>query len=396
MGNLFRGWPRDSLAQVWAHHRFEIDTDICSHHLRLGAHRMPGDSWVPNSVKRHQKLVSRLRVLVRPGIRLNYGSILRWTQQFAPEIIYSQATPYPMYTWWLPRWLARDLRVPLVNHIMDDWPAALDAEWLFPIRWALKPLLSHQLKALFGTAVCNLAISEQMASAFADRYGHGFIPFHNAIDLELWATPKPDYAAHAGEFRVVYLGALAEGMQVLSLRDVALVVSSLAEQGCKISLTVYTGAMYLDCFRQYLGGLPAVSHGGSVARADLCGRLAAADLLVVPVNFDRRSLLLNQYSMPTKVPEYMASGTPILVYAPRHVPPAAYARTEGWGYVVDQPDKNLLRAALIELMASAELRRRLGQRGRELALANHDAVEVRRRFRWVLNEATPRSEHRSR
>ena len=386
MGNLFRGWPKYSLGRVWAHHRFEIDTDVCPHYLRLGGHKMPGDKWVPQAVKRQRKLVRRLRSLVRPGLRLDYDRVLGWVKEFAPDVIYSQATLYPMYTWWLPRRLSRDLSVPLVNHIMDDWPAALEREWPPVYRQIMKPLLRRQLQALFDAAACNLAICQQMADAFGARYGISFTPFHNVIDLEDWAEPKSNYATQGDRFRVVYLGALTDDMQVHSLRDVAEVVSTMAEEGVEISLAIHTGEAYKDLYHQYLDGLIAVSHGGTIARKDLCACLAAADLLIAPVNFAERGIVIGRYSMPTKVPEYMASGTPVLVYAPGHVPAAKYARKDGWGYIVDQRNQEALKQALLELMQSEELRARLGKRGRVLAMRNHDARVVRKNFRQLMRD----------
>lgn len=391
MGNLFRGWPKDSLAQIWAHHRFEIDKEVCSRYLRLGSHALPGAKWAPQGLRRQRRLVQRLRGLIRPGIRLDYPKVLAWAREFGPELIYSQATPYPMYTWWLPRWLSSDLGVPLVNHIMDDWPSAVQQEWPIVYRQILMPVLRRQLRLLFGTGVCNLAICQQMADDFAVRYGTPFVPFHNMIDLENWAAPRTDYAAHPGAFRIVYLGALADDMQVHSLKGIAETISQMAGEGISISLTVYTGPMFLDCFQQHLGDITAVSHGGTIARENLCACLAAADLLVVPVNFDAHSLAMAQYSMPTKVPEYMASGTPVLVYAAAHVPPAQYAAREGWGYVVAERDAASLRQAIERLMSLEELRARLGKRGRELAIRNHDARVVRERFRELMRGAAKRS-----
>jgi glycosyltransferase involved in cell wall biosynthesis len=390
MGNLFRGWPQDRLGQVFAHHRFEIDTDVCSRYLRLGDHKMPGDSWAPEWLRKPRKLVKAARSLLRPGVRLDYDKVLTWVEDFDPDVIYSQATPYPMYTWWLPRWLSRDVGVPLVNHIMDDWPAAMAREWLPVYSQIMMPILERNLRLLFDAGAVNLAISQQMADAFSNRYGTSFTPFHNCIDLNQWQEPKQDYRQSEDGFRVLYLGALAENNQVHSLRDVALVVASLAEQGTDISLTIHTGGAYMGHYHQYLDGLTAVSHGGRVAREDLCTTLAAADLLVVPVNFDEESLAMVQYSMPTKVPEYMASGAPVLVYAPPHVPAAAYATRAGWGRVVAERDLDQLKGALAELMASETLRARLGRRGRELAVHHHDAKVVRQDFRRRLRAARAR------
>ncbi|HNS52809.1 MAG TPA: glycosyltransferase [Anaerolineae bacterium] len=387
MRSLFRDWPRDRLAQVWAHHRFDIDTEVCPTSFRLGTHSMPGENWIPQGVRRRRGLVRWLRPILRPGTRLHYPPVRSWAKAFAPDVIYSQATPYPMYTWWLPRHLASDLGVPLVNHIMDDWPAVFPADWIRPMRRLMDAYARRQLTLLFGAAARNLAISHQMAEAFTERYGHDFTPFHNAIDLGEWSAPRTEYVARKGAFRVVYLGALTQNMQLMSLVDIADSIAFLSAQGHNISLTVYSSAVYIDYFEQYLSGRAAVSHGGPVARTDLCQRLSEADLLVIPVNFDQSSLLLNQYSMPTKVPEYMASGTPILVYGPPRVPPTAYARQEGWGLVVDRREPVLLQAALLELMQSESLRALLGRRARLLAVKDHDAVVMRCRFREMLCEA---------
>ena len=386
MGNLFRGWPKDRIAQVWAHHRFEIDTEVCTQSLRLGNHELPGRAWVPQAVRQQRGLVKRVRPLVRPGVRVDYDRVRQWAQQFRPDVVYAQLTPYPMYTWWLPRIIARDLGVPLVNHIMDDWPTAVQAEWLPGYRLAACALLQRQLRLLFGAAVRNLAICEQMAQAFAERYGTSFATFHNCVDLDLWSQPKLEYAPASNEFHVAYLGALSETTQLLSLRDVAQAVTALAGRGEPIRLTVYTGSMYVDYFRQYLGGFPAVTHGGAVARGDLCRCLASADLLVLPVNFGRAGGFA-RLSMPTKVPEYMASGTPVLVYAPEHVPPAVYARVEGWGHVLDTPSIDALEGAILELRESPALRERLGRRARDLAVERHSAQVTRDDFRSLMCDA---------
>jgi glycosyltransferase involved in cell wall biosynthesis len=388
MGNLFRGWPKDRLGQVWAHHRFEIDTDVCSHYLRLGDHKMPGHSWVPQEVRRMRRLVKWLRTLIRPGIRLNYEQVLSWVREFDPDLIYAQPTAYPMYTWWLPRWLSRDLRIPLVNHIMDDWPTELEEDWWPIYKQVMTPVLRYQLRALFSMAFSNLAICQRMADVFSERYSTEFHPFHNTIDFEEWTEPKEDYSVQGEVFRIVYLGALAERRQVGSLRDVARLVSTLVEEGAKVSLTVHTGEMYKDIYLRHLDGLTGVSHGGRVARQDLCACLAAADLLLLPVDFAVQGAGVGRYSMPTKVPEYMASATPVLVYGPSYVPAADYAHTEGWGYVIGQRDSDVLKKALLELMGLEELRARLGKRGRELAMQNHDARSVRRNFRVLLRDAS--------
>ena len=112
--------------------------------------------------------------------------------------------------------------------------------------------------------------------------------------------------------------------------------------------------------------------------------MAAADLLVIPYDFDRQSVQFIKFSMSTKVSEYMASGTPILVYAPEETAVVKYARSEKWGSVVSQRNKTLLKQMIIQLIQTPDLRESLGSQARNLASQNHDAVKVREQFRRVL------------
>jgi hypothetical protein len=62
--------------------------------------------------------------------------------------------------------------------------------------------------------------------------------------------------------------------------------------------------------------------------------LQYVDILVLPVSFDEHTIQYIRYSMPTKVPAYLAVGTPILVYGPAEVAQVSYAKKAGWGMPV--------------------------------------------------------------
>src|SRR3984957_20744753 len=105
--------------------------------------------------------------------------------------------------------------------------------------------------------------------------------------------------------------------------------------------------------------------------------LASAYALVLPINYDAETVDFIRYSMPTKVPAYMASGTPILVYGPRGVAQVDYAAREGWGHVVCERDPASLDSGVRRILADAALRESLRRRAQALASANHDSTRVR-------------------
>jgi len=91
--------------------------------------------------------------------------------------------------------------------------------------------------------------------------------------------------------------------------------------------------------------------------------------------------------MPTKVPAYMASGTPILIYGPAGIATARYAEREGWGHVLSSPGLAALQKTLLWLMDEQATRERLGRRAQKLACEHHDAARVRPAFQMALSQA---------
>lgn len=118
---------------------------------------------------------------------------------------------------------------------------------------------------------------------------------------------------------------------------------------------------------------------GTIARL-----LSEADLLVLPINFDPRSARYIRLSMPTKVPAYMASGTPILVYGPPGIATVRYAERAGWGYVLSTPGLASLQKTLLWLMEDQVARERLGRQAQMLARQDHDAARICPAFQAAL------------
>ena len=91
--------------------------------------------------------------------------------------------------------------------------------------------------------------------------------------------------------------------------------------------------------------------------------------------------------MPTKVPAYLSSGTPILVYGPRGVAQVDYAADFDWGLVVSERNDGQLAEALRTILSDMPLRESLRSRAQAVARDRHDAGTVRSRFQQALIDA---------
>jgi|SRR5665213_2065356 len=403
--NLFRGWSADCLATV--HNDPEATSDdVCRKYFTLG----PGEldlaepfatlrRWVRGGVGRGSSvgpvggtnLSSAAKGL---GVRL-LGSglperahltleLARWIADFKPELLYTILGSNGMME--LVEAIRDRFKMPLVVHIMDDWPAASYRHGL--LAKGERKIMERRLAGLFAQAAECLAISPAMAETYAKRYGRPFRHFQNAIDVGRWRHAAKVDISVGRPAELLYVGSIFPNAQLDSLVDCAEAVAKLSRGGYPIKLSISTPSGHGDRYRQRLAIDPAIRIENTILDDEtFYRRVAAADALLVPVNFDADSIRFIRYSMPAKLPAYMVSGTPILVYGPPAVTQVEYAVKEKWGHVVDKRDPVLLGAGLRAIIEDMALRRRVTAAGRETVERHHDAAIVRPAFQSVLMEA---------
>ena len=85
--------------------------------------------------------------------------------------------------------------------------------------------------------------------------------------------------------------------------------------------------------------------------------------------------------MPAKIPPYLLSGTPILVYGSQETAQVQYAKEAGWGYCVTERKDQILEDSIQELLFNNELRNMLVSRAMKTVSTNHDLPVVSTSFR---------------
>ena len=107
-----------------------------------------------------------------------------------------------------------------------------------------------------------------------------------------------------------------------------------------------------------------------------------SNLLVLPVEFDEKSITAIRLSMPTKVPAYMASGTPILIYGPKKVSFVKHASQNGWAHVISS-QSNLL-SSLESFLDNKNLQRKVSENAIKISSEEFNQVKVQKKFRCEL------------
>jgi len=108
------------------------------------------------------------------------------------------------------------------------------------------------------------------------------------------------------------------------------------------------------------------------------------DIALLPIDFTPKGIEYARYSISTKTSEYMISGVPILLFAPKQVALTKYAEKNKIMHVVAENSQEKLTLALKELILDEKLRSSLVLNAILLAETESDATHVRKCFREVL------------
>ncbi len=304
---------------------------------------------------------------------------------FRPDVIYSMLGPNLILRMVLD--VLEAYPVPVVPHIMDDWPTTAYTSSVFrPIlRRAMRRCLAKVLEA----APLRLAIGHEMADEYQRRYGGKWLPFMNAIDSSLLANaPSPPRAR--GSVRLTYVGGLHLNRS-RSLLDIACALELIAgrQEGAvpRVEFVIYTQPRFAREARAMESQASIVKFGGALQPHEVACVLRASDIVIHVESFDRRSRRYARFSVSTKIPECMAAGRPILAYGPGEVASIRYVGATGCGIAVTTRGTAVLAEALRTLITSPVLRTSLGLRGYQVACERHNATSQRDAFRAALVDA---------
>ena len=242
-------------------------------------------------------------------------------------------------------------------------------------------IIDKELKNTFNKADVLLSISEAMSEEYLKRYGNRFLPFHNPIDVNNWTSGiKKDYTRNE-KFIILYAGRIGTGLQNCLL-SIAYAIKNQVDIGLKIEFHIQSRTD--NPVLKELKKFDFVTIRNQVPYDMLPQIFSSADVLLLPNDFDEKSISFLKFSMPTKASEYMVSGTPILVFSSFETAVTKHALKYDWAYVVAEDSIEKIESAINTLYGDAALRRAIGSRAKEFAIKNFESEKIRENFKNAI------------
>lgn len=300
--NLFHGFPDEMLFSAHPGHVSAARGKKSGHSIRLASPQRPG--WLP----------AKLGNVYYPILKARQWLTSRNTVEMLTEVVRTHAIrnllTIPVSPWILSAALALHRQCPglnLVFFVMDDWQGHHKSHGL-PYTRRRQNLLSEVVQR----ASARFAVSREMAEHYEEVFGKSWKIAHNGVLLESFskspsAGEKPRRVLLAGDvniFRFDAVLAFAKSLERYNRRRAG-----------SLELTVL-GEVAPDCTAA-LASLHAVKLMPRTTHAACLQAIMEADLLYLPLAFEERCVRISRYSLPTKLPEYLASDKAVLFHAPR-------------------------------------------------------------------------------
>lgn len=298
-----------------------------------------------------------------------------WMDEFEPDLIYAQASDRGSIAFCIA--VQAYLQKKMIFHMMDDWPTVISSKGLLKNYWRRR--IDQEFRELLAQSEIFLSISDYMAEEYARRYGKNSQAFHNPINTEFWQQYQRSEYTYGQEMTLLYAGRVGLGIQE-SLQTIAEAVQKLNQElnlGMKFVLQTAEAPAWASNYT-------CVQHRKYVAYQDLPRVFAEANFLILPYDFSPKANQYIKYSMPTKASEYMASGTPIIIFAPEDTALVRYAQAQDWAAVVTENRIEYLCQTLKRLIQDQSYRTHFANNAKALAKSRHDVQQVSRNFKDVL------------
>lgn len=302
-------------------------------------------------------LLDSLRFLYPYGFRRKARLSRRfyeWIETIKPDYIYTSVSDYAFAKLIL-LLMDKHPEIKFVVHLYDDWTLP---SYKILYGGLFHKLCENRLKQIVKRAYRCLAISDYMAIDYTKRYGKTFTWLPNPIQL-------PDLQVGSKNSNsIVFMGKIIMHNYEAILNMIKAVDRLNRNSNKNITFQVYSTYNYFDAddlAKKY----PWCHFYSWVAHEEVMNILQNASILYLPITANKETQKFTKYSMSTKIPEYMSSGTPILYCGPKDIAMTHLLETTKTAHVIGDSSVDQIEAAITHMLENREETERMSQNARD-------------------------------
>ena len=287
--NLFGEWPRHKIRYFYNRREYR-QLKLPNLDFRFAP--------VPASPGRRFAIPKLLGLA--PEWRGNYSKawLKRNLRGFYPDLVFTSV--HSIHTIRFADWIAREISTSHALHIMDE-----------PFHGCEK----KEVNTLLGRVSSLMTISETMRQSYLEKYNIDSEVFHNGAETTFFSL-NPKNPRKGDPIRLRFVGNLIQIQHFNAIEDIAKALSIYNKNSTRPAiLEIFGNESPMGCSNSIQREGEILFHGPIPLEKRL-ETLAGADLLVIPFTFKPEHFESYRLSIPTKLPENLATGIPLLLYGP--------------------------------------------------------------------------------
>lgn len=297
----------------------------------------------------------------------------RWIEEASPDYLYAVLST--RHSIRFASDVVKEFNIPLIIHIMDDWPTVIGNNTLFPNYW--NKIVNNEFKQLVDISYRRLAISEKMAIEYNTRFGGEWNFFHNPVSLLNWEKFQINQISLSkNKYRIGYFGRIGKANEQ-SIRLFIDVVKS-GKLSSPVEFHLYTNNINNNENVENVIFHPFIDNNL------MPSTITSFDFLLLPISFLDSDVLFAKYSIPTKLSEYLISGVPVIILAPRGIALSEFVIKNNCSLSINTDNINEIIQELNDFIIDPKIQNIYSKNGKSVALKEFEIAIVGERFRKIF------------
>lgn len=346
-------------------------------HSGQGLYENPEDE----SLYRNRKNKSALRRLLRDALwcvgKWYTPELERWLDREAPDRIFV-APGVAKFLYDIAMTISRKRNIPIVTYICDEYYFVKSPR--FGLEWLRLRLLQSKIRKLIRGSEHLVVISEELREAYGKAFG---------IPISVLMTGASQSVAQCAKrvsapTQISYFGNIRCN-RYISLGEIGAVLDQInGEKGTNYCLKIYSPEKNREI----------LSHLEQYQSIELCGFVSGkafqeafeqAQLLLHTEAFDEASVDIVKHSISTKIADSLASGIPLVAYAPRSISSMQHLMRNQCALTAT--DTSMLKEVLLKAFEPGDGLRKITASALATAERFHDREKVSHRLYEIISEA---------
>ncbi|HZG73360.1 MAG TPA: hypothetical protein VEY51_17630 [Chondromyces sp.] len=405
LSSIFEGWSKERIAQLYFHNQTPDDS-VCNNFFciteedivknkRKSVGRRVSSSKKSSEGEFHLSLRNKvskkevfflLRNMLWSTRKWDNDNLYSWVEEFSPEVIFLAGGP-SIFSYDIANKIADKYSIPIYLYYMDDYilpRSTLNLFWWLNWIW-----LRKTLKKSLANINKVFVIGEDMANEYSSKLKKECIPIMNSVDIDkylLYRKSNQDLEGSSNQLKIAYFGGLHLN-RWKSLAKVGEVVRKVSkEYMIDISLSIYSSNKPEETILKAITHLPNAKYVGSVNENQIIQEMQKYNALIHIESFDREMIQKTKLSISTKIPEYLASGKPIIAVGPKDISSIRYLEKLGISYIINSLESKEIETILLKMFNEKDKYFDIGVKGIQVAKDNHSMEKSKEIIRKSLAE----------